>query len=155
LIGVPLAPRIDDNVKQASALAEDPKVLSEASPDAPMTVVIADDDSGFRGVLRRMLALEPRAQIVGEAGDGEEAVRLAQRLRPRVVLLDVGMPRVNGLEATRRIKAAMPEIRIVVVTVHGEEAYQRAAAESGADAFVTKKSLATELLPTIRRIVAD
>ena len=67
--------------------------------------------------------------------------------------MDIGMPRVGGLEAIRRIKAEDPETRIIVVTIHGERAYRRAAVACGADGFVLKKTLRSDLLPTIRRVV--
>jgi DNA-binding NarL/FixJ family response regulator len=67
--------------------------------------------------------------------------------------MDIAMPRLGGLEAIRRTKAAQPDTKIIVVSVHGEEAYRKAAEESGADAFVLKKTLSTELLPAIRRLV--
>jgi two-component system nitrate/nitrite response regulator NarL len=68
--------------------------------------------------------------------------------------MDVGMPRLNGLEAIRRTKAELPSTKIIVLTIHGEEAYRRAALELGADAFVLKKAMAKELLPTLRRLVS-
>jgi DNA-binding NarL/FixJ family response regulator len=90
--------------------------------------------------------------VVGEAEDGAEAIRLAQALQPDIVLLDLAMPRVNGLEALRRIKAERPETKVIIVTVHAEDAYRQEAEDSGADAFLLKKTLMTNLLPTIQRL---
>jgi DNA-binding NarL/FixJ family response regulator len=118
------------------------------------SLLIADDDPGFRKLLRRLLETERDAVVVGEAGDGEEAVRLAKELHPDVILMDIAMPRLGGLEAIQRAKAERPDTKIVVVTVHGEDAYRKAAAERGADAFVLKKTISTELLPAIRRAVS-
>ncbi len=117
-----------------------------------MSILIAAGDQRFRGELRRLLAGEPEMSVV-EARGGEEALRLTRELRPGVVLMDVAMPSVDGLEATRRIKALQPETKVIILAVHGEEAYQRAARESGADGFLVKKTLAGELIPTIRRLV--
>jgi DNA-binding NarL/FixJ family response regulator len=116
-----------------------------------LSLLIADDDPGFRKVVRRLLETEWDAVVVGEAGDGEEALRLAQEFRPDVILMDIAMPRLGGLEAIQRAKAERPDTKIVVVTVHGEDAYRKAAADRGADAFVLKKKISTELLPAIRR----
>jgi DNA-binding NarL/FixJ family response regulator len=90
--------------------------------------------------------------VVGEATDGAEAMRLAQELRPDIMLLDLVMPRVNGLEVLRWIKAERPEIKVIIVTVHDEDAYRQAAEASGADAFLLKKTLGTVLVPTIQRL---
>jgi DNA-binding NarL/FixJ family response regulator len=119
-----------------------------------LSLLIADDDPGFRKLVRRLLETERDAVVVGEAGDGEEAVRLAQEFRPDVILMDITMPRVGGLEAIERAKAERPDTKIVVVTVHGEDAYRKAAADRGADAFVLKKKISTELLLAIRRAVS-
>ena len=80
------------------------------------------------------------------------ALRLAQALQPDIVLLDLAMPRVNGLEALRRIKAERPATTVIIVTVHAEDAYRQAAADGGADAFLLKKTLVAVLLPTIQRL---
>ena len=116
------------------------------------TMLIADDNPRMRALIRRMVAQEPELQLVGEAEDGEQAIHLAHELRPDIVLLDLAMPRVSGLEAMRRIKAERPATKVIIVTVHTEEAYRRAAEDGGADAFLVKKTLITALLPTIRCI---
>jgi len=117
-----------------------------------MSVLIADDDERVRGALRQLLAREPEVSV-SEARDGAEALRLTREIRPSVVLMDITMPSVDGLEATRRIKALQPETKVIIVTAHAEEPYRRAARESGADGFLVKKSLMGELMPMIRRLV--
>ena len=117
-----------------------------------VTILIVDDKAEFRVLLRGITAQEPDFHVVGEAEDGAEAIRLAQELRPDIVLLDLAMPRVNGLEALRQIKAERPETKVIIITVHDEDAYRQAAEDSGADAFLLKKTLGTSLLPTIQRL---
>jgi len=118
----------------------------------PVTILIADDNDVFREGLKRLLERTLEVGVV-EAGDGEEALRLTQELRPEVVLMDIVMPRMNGLEATRRIKAVQPETKVIILTVHDEESYRKAAHESGADAFLLKETAAAELIPTIGALV--
>lgn len=108
-------------------------------------VLIVDDSPDFRKVLKHLLQKEEDVTLVGEAQDGEEAFVLAEQLRPQVILMDIDMPRLNGLEATRQIKSRRPEAKIVIVGIHDEEAYRRAALECGANGFVLKKSLLREL----------
>lgn len=115
-----------------------------------LTVLIADDDDGYRKVLKRLLETYRREfNLVGEARDGEEAIWLAQELHPEVVLMDIAMPGLDGLEATRRIKAMRPETKVVILTIHNEEAYRKAATNCGADGFVQKKSVILDLQSTV------
>jgi DNA-binding NarL/FixJ family response regulator len=116
------------------------------------TMLVADDNPRLRALIRRISAQQPDLRIVGEAGDGAEAIQLAHELRPDIMLMDIVMPRVNGLEAMRQIKAERPETKVIIMTVHTEDAYRRAAEDSGADAFLLKRTLMTTLLPTIRRM---
>src|SRR6266508_4244902 len=118
----------------------------------PVTILISDDNQVFRGEMKRLLE-RTQEVCVAEAEDGEEALRLAQELRPEVVLMDIVMPRMDGLEATRRIKAAQPETKVIILTIHDEEPYRKAAHESGADAFLLKETAAAELIPTIGALV--
>ena len=116
------------------------------------TILIVDDNLRLRALIQRISAQEPDLQVVGEAEDGAEAIRLVHLLRPDIVLMDLVMPRVNGLEAMRRIKVEHPETKVIIMTVHTEDAYRRTAEANGADAFLLKKTLMTTLLPTIRRV---
>ena len=117
-----------------------------------VTVLIVDDNAQFRALLREIVAKEPELHVVSEAADGAEAMRLALELRPNIMLLDLGMPRVNGLEVLRWSKVERPERKVVIVTVHTEDAYRQAAEASGADAFLLKRTLGTDLLPTLQRL---
>jgi DNA-binding NarL/FixJ family response regulator len=117
-----------------------------------VTVLIVDDNAQFRALLREIVAAEPDLHVVDEAADGAEAIHLAQDLRPDILLLDLGMPRVNGLEVLRWSKAERPARQVIIVTVHTEDAYRQAAEASGADAFLLKKTLGTDLLPTLQRL---
>jgi DNA-binding NarL/FixJ family response regulator len=117
-----------------------------------VTVLIVDDNAQLRALMREIVAEASDLQVVGEAADGAEAMQLVQALRPAIVLLDLIMPQVNGLEVLRWIKVEHPETKVIIVTVHDEDAYRQAAETSGADAFLLKKTLGTVLLPTIRRL---
>ena len=114
------------------------------------TILIVDDNPRLRALIRRITTQKPALQVVGEAEDGAEAIRLTHLLRPDIVLMDLVMPRVSGLEALRQIKAERPETKIIIMTVHTEDAYRRTAEANGTDAFLLKKTLMTTLLPTMR-----
>jgi DNA-binding NarL/FixJ family response regulator len=121
----------------------------------PAKVLIVDDDQRLRSGLRRLLEKEGNLSVVGEAGDGALAYELAQAGTIDVILMDLQMPRVNGLDATRMIKAEQPETKIIVLTQHQEDPYRRAALECGADAFLPKQTRLRDLLATIRELVDD
>jgi DNA-binding NarL/FixJ family response regulator len=111
-------------------------------------VLIADDRARSRGGLRALLDLQPEIVVVGEVEDGREAVCLVEALQPDVVLMDVKMPVLDGLEATRRIKAQWPEVRVVLLTIH--PGYRAEALAAGADAFLIKGCPARDLWKAIR-----
>ncbi|MGE5848589.1 MAG: response regulator transcription factor [Candidatus Methylomirabilota bacterium] len=119
----------------------------------PTTILIVDDNQGVRNVLTRILQKGREFRVVGEAEDGSEALELARSLSPDLILMDLAMPRVNGLEATRRIKVERPGTKVIILTRYEEEAYRQAATQSGADAFLPKGIRLTELLATIRQVV--
>jgi DNA-binding NarL/FixJ family response regulator len=110
-------------------------------------VLIADDRAQARDALRALLATVGAVKVVAEAADGLEAVRQAGECQPDVVLMDVKMPVLDGLDATRRIKARWPAIRIIVLTVHA--GYRQAALAAGADSFLVKGGADEVLIRTI------
>ncbi len=120
-----------------------------------MNLLIVDDNPVVRELVKRLVQADPEMNVVAEAGDGEEAVRLARELSPDVVLMDLSMPRLDGIQATQRIKADRPQAKVVILTVHADEAYRRAALASGADGFLSKKTLAAGLVPTLKAMGPD
>lgn len=114
-----------------------------------MRLLIVDDHPQLRGGIRLLLAERPDWLVCGEAGDGLEAVEMARQLRPDVILMDLSMPRMGGAEATRIIHNELPEARVILVSQNDPAIVSRQAAELGASAFVSKCSLASDLLPTI------
>jgi len=118
------------------------------------TVLIADDQALVRVGLRKILDAEPEAEIAGEAGDGEEAVSEARRLRPDVVLMDIRMPVLDGIEATRRIVTAQPSTRVLILTTFGLDTYVYEALRAGASGFMLKDAPPEEIAAAVR-IVAS
>jgi len=116
----------------------------------PIRVIIAEDHTILREGLKALLAGE--VEVIGEAVDGMEAIRLANQLKPDLVLLDLSMPRTNGLEALKEIKRSNPGIRVLILTVQKAEDYVRAALEAGADGYVVKDSTSSELFLAIRSV---
>ena len=120
----------------------------------PLTIVVADDDLQFREIVRYLLAAASDTMtIVGEAADGDEALALVRRVRPDVVITDLVMPHLNGIELTRRIRAELPQTRVVLMSSYTEDAYRLMASDSGADVFVSKQVITSTLVPAIRDLI--
>jgi two-component system response regulator NreC len=117
-----------------------------------VTILLADDHTIVRQGLKLILAAHADLQVVGEAANGREAVELAARLRPDIVLLDVQMPELNGMEATRQMVAANPRIRVLVLSMHKEAVYVRESLRAGARGYILKDAIDTELLSAIRSV---
>ncbi len=116
-------------------------------------VLIVDDHEIFRRGLRAILEPSSEWQICGEAVDGMDAVEQCRSLRPDIVVLDVSMPRLNGLEAARLIRKENPELQIVIITQHDSPQIRSAATEAGARAFVTKSAVGSELVSALRKLI--
>jgi two-component system response regulator DesR len=117
-------------------------------------LLIADDQALVRGALGALLELEADLTVIGMASDGAEALRLAEELRPDVCLMDVQMPGMDGVEATRRIREASPQTRILVVTTFARPGYLRSALDAGASGFIVKDTPAEQLAEAVRRVHA-
>jgi len=118
----------------------------------PIRVLLADDHAVLREGLRMLLSGRPDLEVVGEATNGEEAVQQAEALQPDIVLLDLSMPALNGIEATRRIRTSLHESRVLVLTVHDSEEYVYQALKAGASGYVLKQAAATEIVTAIQTI---
>jgi DNA-binding NarL/FixJ family response regulator len=113
-------------------------------------ILLVDDHTLMRTGVRMVLQTEPDLEVVGEAANGDDGVRMAIDLRPDVVLMDLSMPGIGGLEATRRISAANTGARVLVLTVHAEEEYLMPVLEAGGSGYVTKHSADRELVDAVR-----
>jgi len=117
-----------------------------------ITVLLAEDHTIVREGFRKMLELEKDFEVVGEAQEGRQAVALAKKLRPAVVLMDIAMPRLNGLEATRQVIKTVPGTKVLILSAHNDDAYVKDAADAGAVGFLLKQTSAHVVCEAIREI---
>ena len=118
-----------------------------------MRILLAEDHKVVREGTRRLLESQPDFEVVGEASDGVEAVELAKKLKPEIIIMDVSMPRLNGIEATRQIKAIYPNIAILPFTGYDDDEYVFALLEAGAAGYLLKDSSGEELIEAIRQVM--
>ena len=118
----------------------------------PIRILLADDHEVVRDGGRALLEKQADMEVIGEASDGREAARLAEELRPDVVVMDVGMPNLNGIDATRRILAAHPQIAVVMLSMHQDESYVLRSLKAGAKGYLLKESLRSDVLEAIRAV---
>lgn len=120
----------------------------------PITVLLAEDHTIVREGFRKMLELDDGLRVVGEAADGRRAVALAKQLQPDVVLMDIAMPLLNGLEATCQIHVAQPATKVLILSAHADDAYVQRATECGASGFLLKQTSTDEVCRAIREVHA-
>jgi two-component system, NarL family, nitrate/nitrite response regulator NarL len=118
----------------------------------PITVLLADDHMVVREGLRALLQAESDIEVIGEAQDGRKAVQLTKALRPAVVVMDIAMPQLNGLEATRQILKMLPATRVLILSAHGDDAYVEQANEIGVAGFLIKQASALVLAKAVREV---
>jgi DNA-binding NarL/FixJ family response regulator len=119
-----------------------------------ISILIAEDHATVRGGVRALLESEPELEVVGEAANGEDAVTLAKQLQPDVVLMDIGMPELDGARATRRVKSSLPKTKVLVLTRHDEDGYMKRLLAEGADGFVLKQSAPNVLINAVKQVAA-
>lgn len=118
----------------------------------PIDILIADDHGLLRAGLRALLNAEADFRVVDEAADGTETLRLAGQLSPDIVLMDVSMPGLSGIQVTRRLKEILPNVRVLILTVHEDESLLREAMRAGASGYIVKRAVESELIDAIRTI---
>src|SRR3954469_4663924 len=120
----------------------------------PITVLLADDHAIVRRGFRRLLEDDPSIIVVGEASDGEEAIRLATELKPNVVVMDAAMPGTNGLAATQAISDRLPDVSVLMLSMHSEQTLVRQALAAGARGYVLKNALDLDLAAAVKLVAA-
>ncbi len=122
------------------------------TPTKRLRVFVTDDHAIVRDGLKAILAQQPSVEVVGEAADGREAVKLIETLRPDVVLMDIAMPGLNGVEATRQVRKTVPRAKILILSAYGDQDYVYDLLHAGASGYVLKAAAAVELLTAIEVI---
>jgi len=117
-------------------------------------IVIAEDHTILREGLRSLLSSDPNLEVVGEAEDGREAIQCVERFKPNLILTDLSMPRMNGMEAIKEIKRQSPETKILVLTVHKAEEYILSTFQAGADGYLLKDSTHAELVMAVKKVLS-
>ncbi len=115
-------------------------------------ILLADDHAVVRQGFKMILSAQPDMEIVGEAGNGRDAVELCEKLQPDVVVMDVAMPELNGIEATRRLTAASPRTRVLALSMHKDSVYVREILRAGARGYLLKDAIAGDLLSAVRAV---
>ena len=128
--------------------------LNDGLGQGTIRTLIADDHSLLREALREVLEKQPDIKVIAEASNGEEAVRLALQLVPDVVIMDIGMPKLNGLEATRQIKKQCPDIAVLVLTVYDDTQHVLSILEAGAMGYLTKSVFSDSVIRAIRGVAS-
>ena len=124
------------------------------TPIKPIRVILADDHTLVRAGIRALLEKLPGVEVVGEAGDGREVLNLVKLHRPDVVLMDITMPGLNGLEAAARMAKEFPDVRVIILSMHDNEEYVWRALKAGAAGYLLKKAATAELATALQRVVA-
>ena len=117
-----------------------------------ISVLLVDDHALVRRGFRLMLEDDPEIQIVGEAGDGVEAVKLTGELHPRVVVMDCALPGMSGMDATRKIRQQWPEIGVLMLTMHSEDTWVRLALDAGANGYILKSAVDLDLIEAVKKV---
>jgi len=118
----------------------------------PIRILLADDHTVVRDGVRALIERQPDMAVVGEAADGRECVRMAEEQSPDVVVMDIAMPNMNGIEATRRVLAANPRTEVVILSMHHDESYVLRSLKAGAKGYLLKDSLRSDIIEAIRAV---
>ena len=123
-------------------------------PTLTPTILIVDDHQTFRASLRHWLTGEFPQCSIGEAASGEEALAFVRTTPATIVIMDIGLPGINGIEATQGIKAILPAVKVVILTIHEDQIYHDKAMAAGVSAYIPKRKMRTDLLPTITALLS-